>query len=108
MKIHEFPVKNKGNPPHFFDFLRFALLGQAYAKWGPKSVPGGSKIDPGGSKIDPGASLEQPKTETSGEEVHRELPESVPGVVWGALGNQKGSQKGSPNHEKPPKFLKIS
>ena len=86
-----------------FDFLRF--LGQAYAKLGPKSGPGGSKIDPGGSKIDPGgskidpgASPERPKTETSGEEVHRELPESVPGAFFEAssiFSLQKGLQKGS-------------
>ena len=62
-----------------------------FAKMGPKSGPGGSKIDPrgskidpGGSKIDPGASPERPKTETSGEEVHRELPESVPGAFFEA------------------------
>ena len=55
-----------------------------FAKMGPKSGPGGSKINPGGSKIDPGASPERPKTETSGEEVHRELPESVPGAFFEA------------------------
>ena len=49
---------------------------------GSKIDPGGSKIDPGDSKIDPGASPERPKTETSGEEVHRELPESVPGAFF--------------------------
>ena len=58
---------------------------------GPKSGPGGSKIDPGdskidpgGSEIDPGASPERPKTETSGQNVHRELPESVPGAFFEA------------------------
>ncbi len=91
MKIDEFYSNNRGNPSHFLEFLSFALFGQAYAKWGPKSGPGGSKIDPGGSKIDPGgskidpgASPERPKTETSGEDVHRELPESVPGAFFEA------------------------
>ena len=70
---------------------RIYALEQIEAKMGPKSGPGGSKIDPGGSKIDPGgskidpgASPERPKTETSGEEVHRELPESVPGAFFEA------------------------
>ena len=104
MKFYEFSVKNRGNPSHFLEFRRFALLGQAYAKWGPKSGPGGSKINPGGSPAAPESTHDGALRMCSEFVFVRCLSGGGPGCPQVHFSPQKGSQ----NDEKGRFFLQKS
>ena len=64
-----------------------------------KSTPEAPKSSPDTPKSTP----EAPEGPKQCQKVHRERPESVPGVVWGDFGRQKSSSKGPKSNEKRAK-----